>query len=162
MLALSLAAAVQSDLRSRRISNLLTVSALAAALVIRSFGGWGDLWIGLQGFGLAVFVMLPLFTLRVFGGGDAKLLIAVAAFLGPQEWLWVLFYTALAGGVMALVATVRNGTVLPALLSTGSLVKHGVTLGRSGERPSFNTTPNAVKLPYGVAIALGTAAAVLL
>ena len=153
-----IAVAAVADLRTRRVPNVLTVSALALALAMRSFAGPGSLLDGVQGVGLAFLVVVPIFAIGAFGGGDAKLLIAVGAFLGPREWLWALLYTGLAGGLMALVATMRNGTILPALASTGGLLKHAATLGRKGDRPDLDT-PAPAKLPYAVAIGIGTSAA---
>lgn len=43
-----------------------------------------------------------------FGGGDAKLIAAVGALLGPVGLLFALFWTAVAGGVLALIAMVRG------------------------------------------------------
>jgi prepilin peptidase CpaA len=43
-----------------------------------------------------------------FGGGDAKLITALGAVLGPVGLLFALFWMALAGGLLALIAMVRG------------------------------------------------------
>jgi len=47
---------------------------------------------------------------------------------------------------------------LPVLLNCKDLLLNLFTLGRIGERPSLDS-PGAIKIPYGVAISVGTLAA---
>jgi prepilin peptidase CpaA len=150
-----LVAAAVSDLRSRRIPNVLTAGAFFLALTVRAFTGWDGIAEGLLGASLALAVMLPLFSMRGVGGGDAKLLIMTGAFLGPRAFLVALLCTALAGGVMSVIAAMRSGVILPVLFNTGSLLKWVFTLGRCGERMTL-ASPGAVSVPYGVAIAIGS------
>jgi prepilin peptidase CpaA len=144
-----------SDVLSRRIPNALTMSAVGLALVLRAAVGLEAFAYGLMGAGLALLVMLPLFAMRGVGGGDAKLLIMVAAFLGPYGFLVALLTTALVGGVMSVVAAANKGAILPILFNTLDLMKWVFTLGRRGERTTL-VSPGAVSVPYGVAIAIGS------
>ncbi|HSK18061.1 MAG TPA: prepilin peptidase [Longimicrobiales bacterium] len=147
-------AAMWTDVRFRRIPNGLTVTALVAALVLRLILGATALLDGMLGAGLALVLVMPLFALGGVGGGDAKLLVAVGAFLGPKGFLVALLATAIAGGVMSLAWTARRGVILPALLNTRGLLKYVITAGRRGERTTL-AMPGAVSIPYGVAIAAG-------
>ena len=52
--------------------------------------------------------LLVMFLIGGFGGGDAKLLVALGPVLGLQLYLRLLFAVALTGGVLALVAMVRR------------------------------------------------------
>jgi prepilin peptidase CpaA len=146
--------AAVADVRTRRIPNLLTASGLLLALALRLPVGDGAFLQGLLGAALAFAVMLPLFALRGVGGGDAKLLIMVGAFLGPKGFLVALAATALAGGVLSLAVVARQGVLLPVLYNTGGLAKWVFTAGRSGERVTL-ASPGSVSVPYGVAIAAG-------
>ncbi len=150
--------AAASDIRTRRIPNVLTVCAFLVALALRSFLGAGTLLDGLQGAGLALVLVLPLFALGAVGGGDVKLLIAVGAFIGPSGLLITLLATAIAGGVLAIAEGIRGGTIIPLLLNTGNLAKYCFTFGRSGSRPTL-ATQGSISVPYGVAIAVGSLAA---
>jgi prepilin peptidase CpaA len=147
-------AAAWTDVRVRRIPNALTMSGFLVALALHSFAGGGAVVGALLGAGLALLVSLPLFALGGMGGGDVKLLAAVGAFLGPQALLVALFVTALAGGLMAVVA-LRVGMDLPILLAAT-----GAAWTRAAPEAPISPAPAARKatIPYGVAIAVGALA----
>ena len=144
------------DVRTRRIPNVLTVSGVMIALALRSFVGSAAVIDGLQGIGVALLLVIPLMALGGFGGGDAKLLLAVGAFMGPQSFLIALSLTALIGCVMALWEAWRSGRLYELTANTASLGLHLVTFGRRGRRRTL-ATEQATALPYGVAIAMGSA-----
>lgn len=152
---LLLAVAAVSDLRSRRIPNVLTVPALLVALVLASFGGPGGVLHALGGAGLALLVSLPLLALSGMGGGDAKLLIAVGAFTGADGFLAVVVFAGVAGGALALYYSYRYGMMGPVLQSTLGLVRFGLSAGRCGSRPTLDKA-GALSIPYGVSIAAGS------
>jgi prepilin peptidase CpaA len=57
---------------------------------------------------LGLLIGAALFRFACFGGGDAKLIVAIGALLGPVG-LWIaLFWMALAGGLLALIALARG------------------------------------------------------
>jgi len=149
-----LAAAAWSDYRSRRIPNALTMSGLAAALVLRAFLGAPELIEGLIGTLLAFVLTLPLLMLGVMGGGDAKLLMAIGAFMGPRNFLWAGVLIAIIGGIMAVIDAGRKRALLPVLYNCGQIMKHWATLGHRGANRSFATV-GALTIPYGIAIAAG-------
>jgi prepilin peptidase CpaA len=144
-----------TDLRTRRIPNAVTLGGVLAALSLRAFLGTGELLHGLIGIVLALVLLIPLFTMGGVGGGDAKLLIAVSAFLGANSFIVAFIATAIAGGAMALTYSIKRGVILPALLNTRGLLTWVVTGGRRGERTTLQME-GAVSVPYGVAIAAGT------
>jgi prepilin peptidase CpaA len=146
--------AVWTDVRTRRIPNALTVTALLMALALRALTGAETVGEGLLGAGAGLAILLPLFAMGGVGGGDAKLLVAVGAFLGPKGLLVAVLATAVFGGVMSLAWSVRRGVILPMLVNTGGLLKYVFTAGRSGERVTLDT-PGGVAVPYAVAIAAG-------
>lgn len=149
-----LLAAAWSDLRSRRIPNALTMSGLAAGLLLRGIAGPEALVEGLVGILLALVVTLPFLMLGVIGGGDVKLLMAIAGFMGPRDFLWAAAIIAIIGGMVGVVDAGRRGVLLPVLYNCGEIMKHWVTFGRRGANRSF-TTVGALTIPYGVAIAAG-------
>lgn len=161
VLIIAVTIAAISDVLSRRIPNVLTLGAVVIALSLHAVIGFDAFLHGLLGAGLALLVMLPLFAMRGVGGGDAKLLIMVGAFLGPKGFFLALLATALVGGAMSLIAAARQGVLLPALFNTRGLLRWVFTLGRQGERTTL-LSPGVVSVPYGVAIAIGSVAALYL
>ena len=79
-----LALACISDVRTRRIPNALTFSAVATAVVFHLLtGGWSAAGWSFAGCLLGALLFFPMFALRGMGAGDVKLLAAVGAWLGP-------------------------------------------------------------------------------
>ncbi|WEK48082.1 MAG: prepilin peptidase [Candidatus Andeanibacterium colombiense] len=105
MLAIGLLIAAFTDIRSRQIANWLNIAiALGAPLYWWASGIalWPDVAIQL-GVAAATFAALAiLFALRAMGGGDVKLLAALALWIPPLQFLNLLVIMALVGGVLAL------------------------------------------------------------
>jgi prepilin peptidase CpaA len=82
-----------------------------------------------------------LFSLRLFGGGDAKLLAAAGLWLGWPDLIPFLVMTAVAGGVLGLAVGVWS------FINMSSEIKQGSIFKRFGAlKPS---------VPYGYAFAVG-------
>ena len=130
MLAVMLVIAAATDIRSRIISNRLNAAmALLAPFYWWSAGlsPWPDMAIQI-GLGLSVLLLFAaLFAAGMMGGGDVKMLAAIALWLPAGALLWLLMVMALLGGVVTIV----------------TLIHHRMTR-RIGK----------VEIPYGVAIAL--------
>jgi prepilin peptidase CpaA len=148
-------AAVAKDVKSRRIPNWLTAGGLVAALCLRLLMGRDSLVGGLSGAGLAALVSVPFFAIGALGGGDGKLLIAIGGFMGPARLVGALLMIALIGGALAVLDAYRRGILLLVWLNVVDLLKHLLTLGRKGKRIGLSS-PGAVTIPYGVAIAVGS------
>src|SRR5262250_53768 len=98
-----------SDLRTRRIPNALTFGAAIVAVSIHSaLGGVNGLLIGVVGWLVGIALFFPFFALGGLGGGDVKLLGAIGACLGPASIVFVGFYTAIAGGMLAVIVALRS------------------------------------------------------
>jgi prepilin peptidase CpaA len=97
------------DLRTRRVPNPLT-AALAASGLAFAASGMSGLTVGasLAGFALGLALMLPGHVFGATGAGDVKLFAAAGAVIGPAPIVTAFFYTALAGGVLALMVAARR------------------------------------------------------
>lgn len=127
-LAIALLIAAFTDLRRRKIDNWLTAGvALTAPLF-----WWAtdlSLWPGVaQQFGIALVaftILAGLFAMRMMGGGDVKLLTALALWLPLQPYFTLLILMALLGGVLTVIFAVIH---------------------KLGQRPG------RIQIPYGLAI----------
>ena len=139
--------AVVKDAASYTIPNWISL-ALVAAFVPAAVAAWqADVPLAVLGAcvgigALALVAGMAMFAFGWIGGGDAKLLAACALWLGWQGMAPFLFWTTIAGGVMAAMLLVarRHGAQF-----VGSNAP--VWLGRL-----FSRTAD---VPYGVAIAFG-------
>ena len=106
---LLLAIACWVDIKTREIPDQITLLLIATAVACAAFHFAGIRWwmVG-SGLILGFLVGLVLFRFARFGGGDAKVIAGVGAVLGPVGLWFFLFWMALAGGVLALIAKVRG------------------------------------------------------
>lgn len=104
-LAAALLTAAFTDLKSRRIANWLNAGiALGAPLFWYASGLslWPDVASQI-GVAVVTFALLSiLFALKAMGGGDVKLLTALALWIAPEHFLKLVIMMALVGGVLTL------------------------------------------------------------
>src|SRR5438067_560156 len=87
-LAVVLVTAIGTDLRSSRIPNWLTFSAMGFALVGHAWlNGFSGALFSLAGLGTGLGLFLVIYYFGNFGAGDVKLMAAVGAFVGSYEVL---------------------------------------------------------------------------
>lgn len=149
-LSLVLIAACWTDLRARRIPNILvagaTVAGVAMAIVQR---GW---LAGLEhagaGFATGLAIWLPFFAFGMLGAGDVKLFAAAATFLGAKSALEGALYAALYGGVLAAIFMVATSGWNAALFRIGGAAHDPMLLRQ-------DTTAHRRRMPYALAIAAG-------
>ena len=110
-LAIALVTAAVTDLRRRQIDNWLN-AAIALSAPLYWWASGLSLWPGVAiqiGMMLVVFIGFALvFARGGMGGGDVKLLSALALWLPPLALFSVIFLTSLIGGAMSMISGVRN------------------------------------------------------
>ncbi len=107
-----LAVAVMTDLRSRRIPNLLTFPALGLGLLLNSaFLGLDGLKTSGEAALLALAILLPLYMFKGLGAGDVKLMAAIGALKGPEFFIYTFAWAAIFGGGMAMLGLLRSRRV---------------------------------------------------
>jgi prepilin peptidase CpaA len=154
MLLTTLAICVITDLRSRKIYNVLIFPGLLVALVYHfAVGGWFSFGNALSGFLVGLSVLLIPYLLGGMGAGDVKLLALVGALKGSAFVLLAALYMALLGGIIALILLLgRKGSkerIHWLLISLYSL-RYGVKMPLLLHKDNMTMT-----YPYGVAIAGG-------
>jgi len=152
-----LALACVTDLRTRRIPNVLTCSAAAGAVLFHlATGGWQAAGWSIVGLFVGAFLFLPMFALRGMGAGDVKLLAAVGACLGPGQVAMVALATSLVGGVMAVVVALAYGYLRKALTNIYLLLVHWRVMGVSPLPAVTLEQASGPRLAYAFPIAIGT------
>lgn len=145
------------DWQIRRIPNWLTVSGLFLGIALHaSFAGWHGALMSVEGAGLALIVLLPLVLLRALGAGDWKLMGAIGAFLGPWTFVLVLLASVLVSGLMATVMMVQTKRVKETMRNLVVLIRGFFAFGLRANPDISLDNPSLLKLPFGVAAALGT------
>jgi Flp pilus assembly protein protease CpaA len=96
------------------VPNAFPLLLLVLALVATGCGwhavGWFSLLIGLT---MGLLIGLVGFALGMMGGGDVKLLGGLGAVLGTQQLWPVLFWIAVAGGLVGLIGRWRKQREVP-------------------------------------------------
>jgi prepilin peptidase CpaA len=151
-------AAAAFDWRTRRIPNALTLTGIAAGLVLWIVTGT------VREFAMVFLSVIAVIAIGMFlqgagviGGGDTKLVAAVAAIAGPGLLGRSLFWTLVAGILVSVVLLARKRALLPLLRRAGQAGK--AALWRL-EREPVVVGPGH-RIPYALVIALGVIAAVV-
>lgn len=153
------------DIRARRIPNWLTFSGVCAGFLLHGMtGGWTGLGVSLEGMLVGFGAYLLLYCLRAMGAGDVKLMAAVGAITGPAGWFAVFVATSIAGAVLALAAVTYKSRLRETLWNVWFIVSELTQFRAPFQRRSDLSVKDerSLKMPHGVAIAAGTAAALLL
>lgn len=143
-----------ADARWRIIPRKLTVLAFCAGIIYHAFyGGFlSSLLTAAAGFAIG----LGFYHLRAIGGGDVKLLTALGAMLGFRQWLLALDIGLIIAGVMALIGVIHRRVFLQTLRNMLALLKHLLTQGFRPHPELQVKNSSLVRVPFGVAAAIGT------
>jgi prepilin peptidase CpaA len=146
------------DVITHKIPNAFTLPAMLFALAVHfAFGGWRQL-LSAAAAGLSCgMVFLLFYVAGGMGAGDVKLITAAGCSAGMSLVGPLLILTSLAGGVMAVGLALYHGRLRKTLANIGALAVHHRTAGLV-PHPEFNVdNTHAMRLPYALAIAAGSA-----
>jgi len=158
-----LIAAAVNDLRFQKIPNLLTYPSMAVAVGYHVvMNGLDGLLFSAGGLALGIAVFILPYLMGGTGAGDAKLMGAVGAVLGARGVFIAFLFTAITGGVYAVILVLikrqhckgffaRQAATLKTFIFTGQFI---LIPGDEDEKKP--------RLCYGIAIALGTLFSVFL
>ena len=146
-----------SDIRRRTLPNAWTLGGLVIALVLAAgFGGLHGFLDSLAAAGCGVLFLILPFLLRAAGAGDVKMLAACAAFVGMRQVPFFLMAVSFSGLFVAL-------TMIFMRQVTGARLKHAFrTLfdwrydRKAGAAAIPKKDDERARVPFGVAIAIGT------
>lgn len=161
LLAPFLVAAVATDIRRRRIPNVVTIPMMVTGLALAFFQhglpgcGWAAAGLVVGGA-----LLLPAFALGGMGAGDVKLLAGVGAFLGPWGVFQSFLVFAPLGAVLAILLLLLKKRSLRVVQHQAEAFWLSWLTKRNHFVFGSEKPDDPVRLPYAVPIALGTAALV--
>lgn len=164
VLFLIVVAAALADIKSRRIPNKLVFPGAVAAILYHAISPYGiGFASSMAGLAAGLLALLPLYMIRAMGAGDVKLMAMVGAYLGPMSAIGAVVTTLIVGGALAVAAAVRNRSAQRMLNNVRAMMTHALVGAATGTpvRADINAI-SAGKLPYGIAIAMGTSVHLLL
>lgn len=156
LLGVALVISLVTDVLSHRIPDVVTYPTLVAGLGLRFFAwGPGSFSEGLLEGALGAAMMFAVFGVLAWRGqrmgwGDVKLAAAVGACLGLRLGVAALVFISLVGALQAVVTLLWQGALLETL--SGALRRFAERLKLAPAAAAGETR----RIPYGVAIALGT------
>jgi prepilin peptidase CpaA len=147
-----------TDYRLQKIPNLVTYPTMAFAIVYHSFAdGFNGLCFSLTGLSTGLALLILPYLLGGMGAGDAKLMGAIGAGIGPAQVLVAFLYSAIVGGVYALVLILlMHQRFRETNKRRWTQLKIFVLTHRFELIPPDPDEKSAPKLCYGIAISIGT------
>jgi prepilin peptidase CpaA len=145
-----------TDITAGKVYNWCTFPALSLGLILNYlYGGLPGLWSSFLGMACATGLFAVFCYYRVMGVGDLKLLAAVGALKGLQFILLAIFYTSLVGAILAILYLVWRGRLFEGVARS---LQMGMTFKRKEmtEEQLQKTSAARERIPYGVAISIGT------
>jgi prepilin peptidase CpaA len=152
-----------TDLRSQKIPNLITFPTIIFGLIYFSItSGWKGFLFSLEGLALGIAMFSVPYLMGVMGAGGVKLMGAVGAIIGPKGVFVASLFSAVAGGIYALIVLLFNIQYFKNFLIRSAITVKSFALTRQFISVPTEESENKPKLCYGVAIAIGTFSYVLL
>lgn len=156
-----LTVAAVSDVRKGRIPNWLVFGGALYALAYNALYPVYPRDIGilfaLGGLSVGLVALLPGYLLRVLGAGDVKLMAMVGSFVGTWAAVEAVLASLITGGMLAVVMSLYSGRLLLMLRNVVALFRGTVlTFATAPGGLTIQGGGSAGRMPYGLAIALGT------
>lgn len=147
------------DVRFRRIPNWIALTGLIAGFALNAFLAnrvTAGLIHSAFGFALAFGIYFVFYLMHAMGAGDAKLMAAIGAIVGPADWLGIFLLTGLIGGVFALVLLLSKGRLKKTLWNVAYLLNEMRQFRAPyvGREELDVKSPKAVTLPHGFTISV--------
>jgi prepilin peptidase CpaA len=156
-LAAGLVAATVIDIRTRRIPNAITagMAAMGLGLALTGISGM-SLGAAALGLVLGLGLMLPGHALGATGAGDVKLMAAIGSLVGPMLVVKAFLFTAIAGGVLAVIVAMRRRRLRATVAGTARMIA-----APGGAQAEIKAATGSSRFAYGPAIAIGSIVAVM-
>jgi len=142
-----------------KVPNWITFPMIASgwaySVLLSPYPGWDGFILSLIGTAVGLAVLLPAYAVGGMGAGDVKLLGAMGAWLGPGGALIAAFFTAIAGGVMALIVVLARGYLAETFRNLWAMLMHWRVFGLQPVPDHTLQTSRGPRLAYALPIAAG-------
>jgi len=144
------------DIRFQKIPNWLTYPTMIVSIAYHSsFNGFRGLLFSIEGVCLGIALLILPYLFGGMGAGDVKLLGAVGGVLGPKGVFVAFLFTAIVGGIYALVLLAVNG-YLKETINRYKTILMTFLLSKKFFYIPIPERKKSPRLCYGIAIAVGT------
>ena len=145
------------DFKRKKIPNLITYPAMAIGLLYHGvLRGADGLFFSLAGLLVGTSIFLLPYLMGGMGAGDAKLMGAVGAVIGTEGVLYSVTFTALVGGLYAVILIVLHRSHFDGYLKKQLTTLWTFVLTRKYIPDPIQNGQKGIRLCYGIAIAVGT------
>lgn len=153
LLGLLLVLAVISDIKTRKIKNIIVYPFILIGLIIGLCesgikgileASWGML--------IPIFLLFPLFLLRMLGAGDIKCFSAVGAIMGGRFAFDSIIFSFLAGGVFALIIMIVNKNAVQRFKHFISYLKSCLLTFSVSEYDDFKTGKGVFRFSFAIVL----------
>lgn len=146
-----------TDLRSSKIPNWLTFSAMAGGLISHSLlNGLTGLLFSAKGLGLGLALFILLYVMDGMGAGDVKLLGAVGSFVGAEGVLSAGIMAMLLGGLYAIAVIISHRGVRESMKQMVTMLMACVLMPSTLSVSALSSAKAQSQLRYALVIGLGT------
>ncbi len=162
VLAILLISATVTDWKHRKIYNKTTVPAFIIGLLLAIVSGVPGLVTSvLTASAIAFGVFFVLFFFGLMGGGDVKLMTAVAVLTGYPLILDIMLWGILAGGLYSILYVAISGQLGSYMRRVAGML-YSLFIWKTLNTDQNASTSDLAKIPYGVCISAGTFIAIML
>ncbi|MUK87041.1 prepilin peptidase [Ornithinibacillus sp. L9] len=140
------------DVRSHKIPNWLTAGGMVVGILFHLiYGGIDGLIFSFLGLLVAGGIFLILYVFKALGAGDVKLFAAIGAIVGVQMVLYMMMYSIIVAGLIAIIILLFTKTLLQKMTSAffhilGSVLSKDLT-----SLEEFKTT-KSTRFPFMYAV----------
>ena len=151
------------DFKIQRIPNALTLPSILTALVYHSIiNGTSGFTFSIIGVSVGIGLLIAPYLMGGMGAGDAKLMGVVGAFVGAKGVFISFLFTAIAGGLYALLVLLIKRRYFDGFLRDKFEMVKSFILTRQYIPNGQSKSVERPRLCYGLAIALGSITYIIL